>query len=227
MRTIYEETKKNEQRTCGAAAFSPDGRIIASGFSNGSFEDATIELWNLRSGTLLRTIATRYRQSATSLAFSPDGGLLASVHGEVVELWDPRTGERLETFDGHSRVSTFVAFSPDGALLASTGYDKKSGKLWEESVKLWDPRTGELLRTLTAHSKRGEYPGGAFSVAFSPDGGLLASGGHNVKLWDPHTGELLQTLERSRGSTLVAFSSDGQLLASGDDDGRIKIWGRG
>ena len=88
------------------------------------------------------------------------------------------------------------------------------------------PETGNftLTNTLTGHSNR------INSVAFSPNGNLLASGDGDdtVKLWDPKSGELLQTLTGPpRGDDPVAFSPDGKLLASGDDRGRINIWERG
>jgi WD40 repeat protein len=106
-----------------------------------------------------------------------------------------------------------VAFSPDGRLVASAGPRK---------IKIWNTSEGKLLATLSGHTK------GTFTLAFSPDGQWLVSGGgdHRVKLWD-------MTKKREAGAwslrgiaSTVAFTSDGSWLAWNDsflDDRQILI----
>jgi PKD repeat protein len=161
----------------------------------------------------LRTLEG-HTSSVFSVAFSPDGKLLASGSwDDTVKLWEVSTGQEVRTLEGHTNSVWSVAFSPDGKLLASGSLD--------DTVKLWDAATGRELRTLEGHTDDVE------SVAFSPDGKLLASGSDDdtIKLWDVATGSVVRTLRGHTGDVeSVAFSPDGKLLASGSGDDTIKLW---
>ena len=196
-------------------SFSPDGQTLAS-----AGRDATVQLWDVETGELLKTFSGNDREFRT-VVFSPDGQLLASGGWiSEIHLWDVRTGSLLNTFPEKYGVEA-LAFSPDGRFLASGGGFK------DPTIRLWNVRTGEKRFTLTGHAKNRNsgHTSDVYSVAFSPDGRLLASGGiDGVRLWNPTTGHGLVTLTANKSSvSVVMFSSDGRTLASGESGG-IFLW---
>ena len=174
--------------------------------------DTGIQLWDLASGQLLRTLLG-HNATVQSVSFSPDGRMLASGCADnTIELWDVAGGQLLRTLQGHAAAVASVAFSPDGRTLASGSGDR--------TIKLWDVASGQLLRTMSGHY------GAVTSVAFSPDGQTLASGSmdHSIKIWDAASGKMVRTQKGDNYEvTSVAFSPDGRTLASGGTDD-IKLW---
>ncbi len=171
---------------------------------------------NLANSDLSKTVFTETLSLALSVAFSPDGQLLATGDtNREVRVWRVVDGKNLLTCEGHTNWIWSVAFSPDGKTLASGSDDK--------TIKLWDMQTGQCLQTLQ------EVPYQVWSITFSPDGQCLASGSEAsiIKLWDLKRGECCTTLEgHTNWVRSLAFSPDGQFLASGSDDGTVKLWHR-
>jgi WD40 repeat protein/predicted transcriptional regulator len=185
------------------------GGILASG----SY-DQTVKLWDTNTGECLKTLQG-LGGAVWSVAFSPDGQILATGSDRIVKLWDVTTGQCVKTLLGHSDMVFSVSFSPDGTMLASGSED--------QTARLWDIETGQCLHDLDEHISWVQ------AVAFSPDGRTLASGcaDQTIKLWDVATGRCIKTWEEDlHGYSIwsIAFSPDGQLLASAGTDEMVRLW---
>lgn len=200
----YNMREGNSFTIAISVVFSPNGMTLVSGF-----QDGTVRLWDVTTGKNIATLE-EHKGPVRSVAFSPDGTMLASGGGHWpknrndyrVLLWDVATGQNIATLEHTDKVNS-VSFSPDGTLLASGSNDK--------TVKLWDVKTRTNITTL----KHGSNNSFVASVVFSPDGTLLASGDWNgiLNLWDVATGDPIATLTVPSSISSVSFSPDGTLLA--------------
>lgn len=105
-------------------AYSPAGKLLAAGDSQGP-----VWVWRVSDGMLVHSLHTR---TVWTLAFSPDGKVLAGSPDRTVKLWGMTTGQEIATLIGHTGSVQEVTFSPDGRLLASGGQDG--------TVRLWGVR---------------------------------------------------------------------------------------
>jgi WD40 repeat protein/tRNA A-37 threonylcarbamoyl transferase component Bud32 len=198
-----------------AVAFSPDARRLATAGA-----DRSIKVWDRPRARLLLTLRG-HRGTVSAVGFSPDGKVLASGGADAtLFLWDARSGKRLATLRGHTAGVSGLAFDPRGKRLASTAGEPLRGEL-----KLWDLATGKAPHGLAWHNLLA-------AVAYSPDGRLLVTAGHDgsVTAHDPAT---LKSLRTFQGRTewivpwaSVAFSTDGRWLAAGSPDGLVRVWDR-
>jgi WD40 repeat protein len=179
-RWVLEDARTKARPTMGEAvqslAFTADGRRLAALQTGTSRDDptaASVFLWDLGSGKLLRRLDGLTRVSAP-VVLGPDGRTLAIASQDgTVALWEVVTGrERVRLRTGGDGPLTALAYSPDGALVVAAGPDQT---LW-----CWDALSGEQL------GKRRGDQADVRVLAFAPDGRKLVSGGRDgtLLLWD-------------------------------------------
>ena len=197
-----------------ALAFFPDGRRLAVGGIDGR-----VDLWDVTTRTVERTL--RFDDPVYWVALSPDGKLLAvetqanESSDSRVEVLDLASGQELYSHVlPHGRGSLY--FSPGGDQLAAVGCCQGGS-----TVRVWDARSGEQAFTP-------EGRGNARSVAFSPDGRLLATGTDDGKVALSNADDGTQagpTIPAATGPIdPVSFSPDGRLLAASSGDQTASLW---
>jgi WD40 repeat protein len=184
----------------GMMAFSRDGQRLAF---RRPFPYNEVQIWQVSTGQLVRSIPSDEPSSPYGLAFAPSGHL-ALATSEGVWLMDVSTGKRLRTFQAKDAIK--AVFSPDGSKLAALS--------WTHIVRLWDAASGRLLAQWEPEMRSLDC------IAFSADGRLLAAGGSiGVRLWDTASGQPIDysvppTISQDR-IMAVAFSPTENLLAVG------------
>ncbi|MDE0399561.1 MAG: T9SS type A sorting domain-containing protein, partial [Candidatus Poribacteria bacterium] len=205
-------------------AFSPDGKTLATGVTDGNLGDM-IHIWDVETETFLRNLNPRERTDGSgasySLAFSSDGRTVAAGQSDgKISLWSVGTGVFLRatpavanSIGPHPILK--LAFSSDGETLAAGVEDG--------TLRLYAVKTAAHLDTI------GYMPSNILSIAFSPDGKMLAIGsGSNagaISLWNTESSTLLHSF-RADLSTVhsVVFSPDGKTLVSGGGDNHLRLW---
>lgn len=219
-------------------AFSPDGRWLATGGSNGKvggphgYPGGVVKIWEAATGKLLRALGP-LSHWPVSLAFSSDGQqLVAGTNGAGGELpepgevwvWSVEKGNVLKTFKTKEEVNAGDPTTSAGGVAISS-----DNKL--VAVAIGDGRVRVLDLSADRELPARKHDAWVWRVAFSPDGSRLATAGGDrlVRVWNTTTGEQLHALAfNSAQINAVTFSPDGRRIAAASGtsqtSGDVKIW---
>jgi WD40 repeat protein len=256
-RLVAVRSLSTEIRFVKGLALSGDGRLLVAGGDGGP-----ITLWNTRewrtvgthdTGAAVRSIdITRggdlvcagladgralllrapgcelvqefsgHDGAVRSVHFSPDGRYVVSADADRLVVWDVAAKERVDL--GSVAGSWPVGYSPDGTVLAGCVAGDVPG------VQLWEMPDGVEIQTFDVGSR-------PVVQAFSPDGGLLATGHtepgrRRLRVWDIDQGKRAMGVTVREGTEplltkhnwALAFSPDGALIVTGDVDRQMKLW---
>jgi WD40 repeat protein/energy-coupling factor transporter ATP-binding protein EcfA2 len=199
-------------------AVDRDHKVVAAAAADGA-----VGMWDVANpvhpvllASLVHGEGRPTNSAAMSVAFSPDGRILAT--GDVlhtVRMWnttDPGHPHPLATLTGFTSGVYAVAFS--GHFLATAT---------DTAIQLWDVSDSRhVTSTKTIKPTDGTF----LSVAFSPDGRVLAASNanHSVGLWDTRNARPLTTLPSTSTVYTASFSPDGHMLAMANADHTVAVW---
>ncbi|MEM7151310.1 MAG: protein kinase [Myxococcota bacterium] len=200
-----------------AAAFSPDGRMIASAGTavrawtfDGSPDPA--EAVTFRSLSALMTSG-----STPGIAVSNDGLIVNGSNDGTVYLWRVPDSDREpgppQILAAHDKAAWSVSLSPDRRTLATASIDG--------TAKIWSLDSAEPTELATLR-----HDGPIWTIRFSPDGEqlLTATSDHHATLWSASTGEPLAEWSHDGPLLNADFSPDGRRVATGGEQGTVQLW---
>ncbi len=193
-------------------------------------EDKTIKLWDIKTGTVMRTFrgfrGEGHEGKIFAMALSPDERFLAvggwhkgEYSGDIglgaIRIFDFKSGRLLYLLKKHSSVIHNLTFSKNGKYLASSSGDK--------SIIIWNVKDNFSL-----HKELKFYTYPVYGIDFSPDSSTLASASDDksIALWDVESGRLLHKNINAHDKDVMSirFSPDGKYCATGSFDGTVKLW---
>ena len=205
--SLLVNSLQSSQGHITALAWSPDGKLMASGGTN-----RTIKIWDASSWFQLHTLKN-HQEMISALTWNPSGTqLLSASHDKTIKVWDIYSA-RQQMVLTHEAEVTRISYAPNGRFIVSGSRDGV--------IKVWEADTGLLIRTIKEHG------GGITALHICPDSQVLVSGSEDktIQLWDANTGKNLQIFEEYWTEVnAVLLSKGAEFLFSATDDATLKQW---
>lgn len=189
------------------SAISPDGKLLVAGHNDGH-----IRVYEAASGNLVRTL--EHPGEVKTIRFAPDGSgrFLSGSTDKMAHVWDVNTGEKLQSFTGHTHTIIAGAWSPDSRTVGTASYDS--------TARIWDVKTGMMLGAPMSHFAWLSH------LEFNPKGGTLATACRDgtARIWDAKTARALSPpLHQGYTCETVRFTEDGATFLVRDHEG-FRFW---
>ncbi|HNP65992.1 MAG TPA: TIR domain-containing protein [Woeseiaceae bacterium] len=226
-RPILRKVFRGHTWVVNIAAFSPDGKHIASAGVDGRVYIldartlAAVRLIIPNPETFRENVFSPMTENVLWVTFSPDGEQLATANTDgSVRIFTVRDGKEMLRFQAHPGAILSLSFTPDGSALLTTSINHLNAS----QARLWNAADGTLIRSIIDKGDCCVSEG-----VVSPDGrrAAIVEGRDGVSVRDLESGERLLNLGGGESFPLiysVAFSPDGAYVATGDSDGLVRIW---
>lgn len=191
-------------------SFSPDGKLLLAGYTDGSFR-----LLDPESFQTSLEVKEAHLKPVTAMDMPPKMDYILTAGGNQIKLWD-RDGKLKETFNGHTTTIWNAGISNDGKYAVSTAFNK--------TFLLWDLVNGTIAEHMRGHEDV------TLTARISDNNKLIVSGSNDrtVKIWDLETREVIRTLFGPTGDIYdVAFTPDSRMVAAASSDESIRIYSLG
>jgi WD40 repeat protein len=228
---VWDTTVRKEALTLNghtgrvvAVVWSPDGtRLASTAFGHNPGMVWELKVWDKKTGkqalTFQAPLETRGWRNNHGVAWSPDGGRLASACGDAVRVWDTQTWKEEFALRAHTEAVSGLAWSADGRRLAAA---------CGGALRVWNSQTGKEELTLRTHAPALNVSTWSVSaVSWSPDGRRLLCGGGDgsARVWDAKSGKEELILRGLHGDVAqVSWNPDGTRLAGASSQETVCVW---